>query len=323
METVRPTRKVKLLLGFLVKGEADAIFKQNLFSIPQVNADPIQLWRRSADAVLNLPITPGTPEIRILEDAESRAVGEVRARQTFKKHYESFADYQFAMVGVNSLLTPQSFADIDYIDELSGRIGGDASLEEQIRFAMAEGEITEPIITGAHVIFTSQRRDLHVEQIPTLRQLDTGEFEIVIRASSRPNYVQAVKAGNRLLLTNGVHKVCAMIRNGYAHVPCLLRHAGRLEESGLNMQQSSLFRPDLLNGLRPAQIIDFLDERVSVSVALRSMYQVLRVGIGVEMFDVPAIPPLSATRALDANLDLGALATSIAADTTASARTSP
>ena len=87
METFRPTRKVKLLLGFLVKGEADAIFKQNLFSIPQGDADPIQLWRRSFDAVRSLPITPQVPEIRILEEAESRTVEEVRARQTFKKHY--------------------------------------------------------------------------------------------------------------------------------------------------------------------------------------------------------------------------------------------
>jgi hypothetical protein len=75
------------------------------------------------------------------------------------------------------------------------------------------------------------------------------------------------------------------------------------------MQQSSLFRPDLLNGPRPALVIDFLNDGVAVSVALRSMYQVLRVGIGVEMFDVPAIPPRAAIGAVDASLDLGALAT--------------
>jgi hypothetical protein len=53
-----------------------------------------------------------------------------------------------------------------------------------------------------------------------------------------------------------------------------------------------MLRPELLNGPRPAQVIDFLNEGVAVPVALRSMYQVLRVAVGVEALDVPAVPPV-------------------------------
>jgi hypothetical protein len=190
------------------------------------------------------------------------------------------------MAPIGQLLTPQWYADADYIDELSSTISPDADLSELLRFAMAEGSIAEPVIAGQSVIFSSQRRDLHANPIPVVRQVESGEFEIAIWASSRPNYVQVAQIANRLMLTNGVHKVCALYKNGFTHVPCLLRSVARIEECGLNLQ-TSLLRPELLGGTRPAQVIDFFDDRVAVSVRLRSMYQVLRIGIAIEAIDVP------------------------------------
>jgi len=288
MKTNKPTRNVGALLGFLLKGEVDAIFKQAPFEI-QNGSDPILAWRQSAEAVRRLEHTPALAEVQILEPAECRAVEEVRARPTFKKYYESVADYQFALVPMDCLLSPQWYADKDYIAELSSQVPVDATLDQQICFAMAEGSITEPIISGGRVVFTSQRRDLHADPIPVWRQLESGEFEIVVRASSRPNYIQAAEIGNRILLTNGVHKACALFLRGHSRVPCLLRRVSRLEECGLGIQ-TSMLRPELLDGPRPAQVIDFLNEGVAVPVALRSMYQVLRVAVGVEALDVPAVP---------------------------------
>jgi hypothetical protein len=295
MKTIKPTRKAKVLLGFLLKGEVDAIFKQNPFEIPQRGGNAIEFWRRSADAVARLPFTPTVAQIDVLDNTAPQIVDEIRARPTYRKHYESVADYQFAMAPIDSLLAPQWLADMDYVEELSGRISANASIEEQIRFAMAEGVITEPIITGPQVTFTSQSRDLHAEQIPSFRQIAPDEFEVVVRACSRPNYVQAAQIGNRLLLINGVHRVCALFLRGYTHSPCLLRRINRIEESGLNLQ-STMFRPEVLGSSRPAQVIDFLNDDVAVPIAMRSMNQVLTIGIGIGMLQVPAIsqsPPIA------------------------------
>jgi hypothetical protein len=144
------------------------------------------------------------------------------------------------------------------------------------------------VIAGSQVIFSSARRDLHADQIPVVREPSPGEFEIVIRASSRPNYICVAEIGSRLLLMNGVHKVCAMAKSGHLIVPCLLRNISRIEESGL-MLQTSLFRPDLLESARPAQVIDFLSNGVAIPLRLRSMHQMLRVGIGVDVATIPAI----------------------------------
>jgi len=94
-----------------------------------------------------------------------------------------------------------------------------------------------------------------------------------------------------LLLTNGVHKVCALFLRGHTHVPCVLRRISRIEESGLNLQ-TTLLRPELLGGARPAQVVDFLNENVAVSVLMRSMHQVLTVGIGIGTLQVPAVSQL-------------------------------
>src|SRR3989442_12447346 len=124
------------------------------------------------------------------------------------------------------------------------------SLEEQLLFVMSEGKITEPIVNGPQVVFTSPRRDLHADQIPEVREIEGGEFEIVVRAASRPNYVQVVKLGNRLILTNGVHKVCALYRAGLREVPCLMRTVQTFEQIGLTEWGS--FRPQTIHAARQA-----------------------------------------------------------------------
>jgi hypothetical protein len=285
----KPTRNVKAVLGFLVKAEVDAIFKQQPFELPDGIRDPFAVWRASSEAVRNLRPTPNDLEVRILEEKDFQALKEIKSRSTFARYYEAVDDYQFALVPIHGLLTPQWFADFDYVNELASQVDETSSLEDLLRFTMAEGFVTQPIVNGAQVVFSSVRPDLHVEQIPGVRGVGPGEFEIVLRAGGRPNYIQVAALGNRLMLTNGVHRVCALYFRGHARVPCLIRRVSRIEETGLNLQ-TTLFRPELLNGPRPAEVADFFDTRVAVPLKMRSMYHVLRIGIGIEAMTVPAIP---------------------------------
>jgi hypothetical protein len=284
----KPTRNTNFLLGFLVKGEVDAIFKQQPLELLDEEADLFSTWRKAWEATRALKPTEPTPLIQLIDERTSPIITEIKARPTFARYYEAVDDYQFVLLPIDSLLTPQSFADMDYIRDLARRIDTTSSLADLLRFAMAEGTVTEPILCGNQVIFNSSRPDLHAEQIPSVRQVGDGEFEIVVRAVSRPNYVQAAAINGRLLLTNGVHKVCALYLTGHRSVPCLLRRVGRIEETGLNVQ-SSLFRPELVGGPRPAQVIDFLNPQVATPVRVRSMSHVVRVATMVETIRIPTI----------------------------------
>jgi hypothetical protein len=287
--TNRPFRNVKAILGFLLKGEVDAIFKQQPFELRDEKSDPAAAWRASFDASRMLKPTPTNVEIGFLDETQLPILKAIRSRKTFAKYYDAIADHSFAMVPIDALLAPQWFADLDFIQELASQLADNASFEELVRFTMAEGTITEPIISGSQVIFTSLRPDIYADQIPAVREVESGVFEIVVRASSRPNYVSVASLGGRLLLTNGVHHVCALALRGYESVPCVLRSVNRIEETGLNLQ-TSLFRPDLFSGSRPGHVLDFLDDSVAVPLRMRSMYHTLRIGIGVELMRIPAIP---------------------------------
>jgi hypothetical protein len=286
---------MRVLLGFLLKGEVDAMFKQQPFELPGGETDYFNSWRKSSDAVRRLSPTPSGVDVGVIDETQCHAAREVKSRPTFARYYEALDDYQFALVPITGLLTPQAVADFDYIEELAGQISVSSSLDDLVRFTMADGHVTQPIVRGAQVIFNSVRPDLHADQVPVVREVGQGDFEIVVRANSRPNYVQVAVIGNRLLLINGVHRACALYLRRHERVPCLLRKLSRIEESGLNLQ-TSLFRPELLNGVRPAQVIDFLDHTVAVPLKQRAMHNVLRVGIGVEMMQVPAIAAATGSR---------------------------
>jgi hypothetical protein len=41
-------------------------------------------------------------------------------------------------------------------------------------------------------------------------------------------------------------------------------------------------------GPRPALVLDLLNDRVAIPLLMRSLYQVMRVSIGLETFQIPA-----------------------------------
>lgn len=285
---VRPTRAVSALLGFLLKVEVDAIFRQQPFQTTD-GTDPRLLWRRFNECSRELTAV-ATREMESLPESLVPAVQEIRARKTFKANYEAIGEYTFALAPIESLVAPQWFADLDYIDELAKGINPRSTLEDQLAFAMPEGRILAPIVAGNQVIFASPRRDLFADPVPTVRETESGDIEIVVRAASRPNYVQVVKVNNRLLrllLSNGVHKVCAMYRAGFTHCPCVFRTVNRFEEVGL--MPWGVFRNETIAGSeRLAMVTDFLNPEVAVPLKMGSTYQIMQIAVNVGQMSVPA-----------------------------------
>src|SRR5437899_608981 len=98
-------------------GEVDAFFAQ--LPIAAVDAGtPAEQWRRSREAPARLDAyVAGMPTPLPAELAPLGA--EVQAREVFAKYYASQAEYEFAIVPIDSLLSPQVYADVQYVDELA------------------------------------------------------------------------------------------------------------------------------------------------------------------------------------------------------------
>ncbi len=155
-------RRVAALLGFVLKVEVDAIFQQQPFET-EGGADPLQLWRHFDYKRQQLsPLAPA-PEVESLPESLNPLIEEIKGRKIYKEHYEAAADYSFVLTPIDSLLSPQWHADLDYIDEITSRLHTGMTSEEQLLFAMSEGKITEPIVTGTQV--SSQARGVISMQI--------------------------------------------------------------------------------------------------------------------------------------------------------------
>jgi hypothetical protein len=280
-------RRFGALLGFLVKAEVDAIFKQQPFKTI-AGEDPLELWRRYDQKRQGLDSAP-SGQIAELPSLLKAIEADVRQRRTFQQYYEAVADYQFGIAPIDALLSPQWAVDLDYVDELASQLAGGPSDETQLRFALSEGSINQPIIAGNQVLFTTSRRDLHADQIPEVRQVDSDEYEIVIRATSRPNYINVSILDDRLLLTNGVHKVCALQKAGLSSCFCVFRRIDSLTDSGINVQ-TSIFRDPVFKGPRPAMVRDFLEPSASAPLYIRSMNQILQIAVSVGTMTIPALP---------------------------------
>ncbi|HEV1993687.1 MAG TPA: hypothetical protein VGR03_05100 [Candidatus Acidoferrum sp.] len=253
------------------------------------------MWRQYESGRAKLSaLEPGLLEA--LPGSLTGLIGAIKERQTYKRYYEAVADYSFMAVPIASLVAPQWGADLDFVDEIVSASSKDMNIEQQLLFAMSEGKITEPIVTGNQVWFTSPRRDLFAHPVPTVREIGEGEFEIVIRAASRPNYIQVAAVENRLLLTNGVHKVCALHKMGYTHCVCVFRRANDLTEAGIDQRQTTLFRDAVFKSMRPALVTDFLEPLAAAPLKMRAMYQVLQIAFSVGTITVPALPKNHSTQ---------------------------
>ncbi len=285
-EISKPVRRIAALLGFLWKPEVDAHFKQEPFETIG-GANHLDLWAEFDSKRAALPILTTKAPVALPAEV-SAAIEEVRSRATYKDHYEVAANYEFVSVDIDSLLSPQWFADLDYIDEIAAKIPNAMSAEDMLRFSMSEGRITQPIVTGNTVHFTSPRRDLFASPIPLVRAGQDGGFEVVIKTGSRPNYVQVTHIEGKLFLNNGVHKVCALRKKDFNECVCILRTADHLEELGINPRSSRLY--SFLNTPRPALVADFLNQSTAALAHMQPMYQILQVQVQSGYIFAPALP---------------------------------
>jgi len=118
--TVKPTRRVAALLGFLVKAEADAIFRQQPFETVD-GTNSLELWRQFDNNRQQLsPVVAG--EMEALPSSLSPVMEEVKKRKTYKESYEAVADYSFMVAPIESLLSPQWYADLDFVDDIVSQL---------------------------------------------------------------------------------------------------------------------------------------------------------------------------------------------------------
>jgi hypothetical protein len=248
---------------FIQKLEIDAVLNQN--PIRLVDRRPLdQVVQQARAAMLGLAPYVVQPVLPLPQELE-RAVEGVRTGEVFNREYAAKFDVSFGMVPLDSLISPQPLADLDYVDELADSLSSEPDLGRDFEFAFPQGTIPEPAVVGNTVTFATHAPNIYVTPAPTYRKVPGG-YEVVVRAESKPNYLFVAQLGGRLMLVNGVHHVLALIRAGREHAPAVIGQATMLQELGLG--QTTLLNQ--FGAARPPLVKDFFSP-CAVPVLRRAM----------------------------------------------------
>lgn len=272
-----------LLLGYLQKAEVDAIFSQAPVQLQDdwTVAEAFAAATRARAALAPYRRREPLPVVTGL----NTLINEVASRDTFRRHYEAKADFEFVRAPIESLLPPQWQADLGYVAGLGEGLRADVDDEADFRFAFPQGDVPEPIVAGNTAVFASATPNVAITNVPLIRR--TGErLEIVIRAERRPNYVMVAQLGDRLILENGVHKVLALRAKGREFVHAVMKRVQRPEELAIALQ-STLFAPQTyFNAQRPPLVDDFFSP-AAVRTLWRPVQYIYRVAVQVEQVAAP------------------------------------
>jgi len=275
-----------LLLGFLTKAEVDALFSQNPV---RFDGDGTLAAAHERARLARNALQPHSPGVTAPLPADIRRLAaEIQQTAVYKKEYEAKADYEFVSVPIAALVTPQMNVDWEYVRQLAHRLPARPNGASDFAFAFPTANITEPIIKGNTVVFTSHAPNIAVAPVPIVRRTAQG-FDVVFEAKSRPNFVMVARLAGKLVLHNGVHKVLALRLRGRTQTFAVAYEVQHQAQLGLPQANLSMFAEvNYSTHVRPPLVVDF-DGPTAVPVSMRSTMNVYRLVGQTEEIIAPAL----------------------------------
>jgi hypothetical protein len=232
------THTIAALIGFQSQLEACVVLNsENIVGLPSSLEEIYKLWNEAHRQSKKPPKHRGNcglPTTRSLPPQLQQYEQDVKSRPTFKRHYPDQALYRVTLVPVCHLITPQWYADLDYIAAIRRNIPQPGDLEEALELVFKEEDaIAAPSIAtqGNISIATFQRpaRNLLVG-LPEIDSTNSHKTKVVWPVETRANYLQVCEIEGQFVIVNGIHRSAAFLAAGWDYIPCLLRKAKGLYE---------------------------------------------------------------------------------------------
>ena len=230
------THTIAALIGFQSQMEACiTLTTNNISNLPQSLEEIYCLWNDAQKQSRKPPKHKGNyglPTVQSLPTHLRDFEKELKSRPAYKRHYENVAEYRVALVPVCHLITPQWYADLDYIATIRQNTPPPGNLEEALTFAFKEEEcVPAPsLATQGNVsiaTFRQPTKNLLVGP-PEIDSTNPHKTKICLPIETRGNYLQVCQIGDLFVIANGVHRSGAFLEAGWDFIPCLLRTAKSL-----------------------------------------------------------------------------------------------
>jgi hypothetical protein len=202
------------------------------------------------------------------------------------------------VVEIDKLIAPQREVNLDYVESLRAQIPGN-TITELMEFCLgprAAPELKMLQTAQNQITFSSRSLDLRfLGGFP--KTLTTDDIKvahlggqpaeaIVLLVGYGAGPINAWRAGARVVLNNGFHRIVALRLAGIKSIPMVLQEVANADIE-FPEHILGLSKGYLLQQPRPVLIEDFFDEALVTDVRLKPRRKVVKVGWGVEDSVVP------------------------------------
>jgi hypothetical protein len=261
-------------------------------------------WRSANDRVRDLEQTEGgvadNPGVSETDQSAKPLLDGVLAQPAAQKAF-GIVPSQWLTVELDRLVVYQKFINLRYVEELKAEAPNPLGAIDLARFSaglgLAKAEVQISQSAPNAFAFTSMSEDLRFLDITLLNPSQVSGYVsqgttiamVAIAVGYGPNFITALKIGNRLVLHNGSHRAFALRDLGVTHVPCLVQNVSREDELELvGVPDLKTFADRYLKNPRPPLLKDYFDPRLRKVVRVVRKHRLVQVQAGWQEGKVPA-----------------------------------
>ncbi len=207
----------------------------------------------------------------------------------------------FGVVEIAKLVAAQRTVNLDYAHRLRQSFPAAPTMEHLLETCVSPTRTMDPIQhleVGPNIhVFSSPNSDIRFlgSFVKTIGPEDLDAAVAggipVAAVISFVGYggapVNVIKAGNRVVLNNGFHRVYALREAGVTHIPVVIQMS-RNPALDFPPQVAGLPKEYLLGAARPVLMQDFFEPEFAITLRIRDRIKVVTLGVNVSQHEVPS-----------------------------------
>ncbi|WP_231757333.1 hypothetical protein [Microbulbifer elongatus] len=233
---------------------------------------------------------------------EMRSLADKVLQEPSMHRMVSMVPRRWCMVEIDRLVVFQDSINLHHVEKIKENLSSDPSAEEIIELASSSGKHSNPEIrctqSDGGYMFSSASNDLRFLDVTMMdpnairdfTPIGSASHAIVVYVGFSDNVITATRSGNRIILTNGSHRVYALRELGFRYVPCLLIDATEGDVSDFLLPAAvKQDRAFYLESSRPPLFKDYIDKRLTTRVPVIRKTSVLKAKLDLQKSSVPAL----------------------------------
>lgn len=233
---------------------------------------------------------------------EMKPLAEKVLRQPSMHRISSLVPRRWCMVEIDRLVVFQESINLRHVDQIKASLASAPSAQDIIDLVSCGGAHVQPAVrctqSDGGYMFSSASNDLRFLVVITVEPdaiqnydpIGSASHAIVIYLGFSDNVITATRSGNRIILTNGSHRVYVLRELGFRYVPCLLIDASDDDVSDFLLPAAvKQDRQFYLNAPRPPLFKDYLDPRLTQIVQVIRKTSVLKAKLDLQKSSVPSL----------------------------------